>query len=409
MSKKATKYELLAPVGNFINLRAAINSGCDAIYFGIEGFNMRALAKNFKISDLNQIKKICDNESPLKKRIKMYLTLNIIIYDKELKKLESLIKKVKPYVDAIICWDIAVIQLCKKYKIPFHISTQASTANTETAKFYKDLGAERIVLARELDLSQVKSIKKNVDIELEAFCHGAMCLSISGRCLMSQFHYGKSANRGECLQLCRRPYTIKDNQGIEMKITNNQVLSAKDLCTLPFIEDLKKAGITSFKIEGRNRDPRYVSTIVKIYRKALDKKLTEKEIKESISELEKVYNKGLSSGFYKGLPTSDDFSKVQHSAATEKKQYVGKIKNYLTKLKVFIIKPTNEFSINDKILIIGNKTGVHESTIEKMEIKSNEASSAKRNEEVAIKLSTLPKDSRLRKNDEVYILIENKK
>ncbi len=317
----------------------------------------------------------------------------------------KIIVKSKPYIDAVICWDMAVIQLCKKHEVPFHISTQASTANSATAKYFKDTGAQRIVLARELNLDQVKSIKKNVDIEIETFCHGAMCLSISGRCLMSQFNYKKSANRGECIQNCRRPYKIIDDQGIEMKIENNHILSAKDLCTLPFIEDLKKAGVTSFKIEGRNREARYVKTVTSIYRKALDKKLSENEIEESMNELEKVYNKGYSSGFYKGLPTSDDFSDVQHSAASEKKVYTGKVKNFLNKLNVVIINLLNEIKVGDKIVVIGKTTGVHETIVKAIQIKGQDAESGNKGDEVALLFERLPeKDGRIRKNDEIYLL-----
>ena len=403
-----TIFELLAPAGNFTNLKVAIDGGADAIYFGIGKVNMRALGKNFELSDLKKIRQMCDTLSPLKKKVKMYLTLNIIVYDKELNKIEKIIVKSKPFVDAVICWDMAVIQLCKKHKVPFHISTQASTANSATANYFKNLGAERIVLARELDLDQIKAIHKNVKIEIEAFCHGAMCLSISGRCLMSQFHHKKSANRGECIQNCRRPYTVKDDQGNEMKIENNHVLSAKDLCTLPFIEEMKKAGVTSFKIEGRNRDPRYVKMVTSIYRKALDKKLSKKEIEDSITELEKVYNKGLSSGFYKGLPTSDDFSKVQHSAASEKKVFVGKLKNFLTKLNVAIIILSGEIKQGDKVVIIGKTTGVFETSVKKIQIKGNDVESAKKGDEAALLFEALPSDGRLRKNDELYSIIKVK-
>ena len=201
------KIELLAPAGDFECLVTAINAGANAVYFGLQEFNMRARAKNFKLKDLSKIRKLAG------KRIKLYLTLNTIIYDNELKKLEKLIKKAKPYVNAIICSDIAVMRLCKKYNIPFHVSTQCSVSNTKTAEFYKKLGAERIVLARELNIKQIKKISKIIPIEI--FIHGAMCVSISGRCFMSQFLFNQSANKGRCLQPCRRPYKvyhIKDNQ-----------------------------------------------------------------------------------------------------------------------------------------------------------------------------------------------------
>ena len=197
--------ELLAPAGSFPMLVAAVNAGADAVYFGLKEFSMRANAKNFTVNDLNKIKEICKE-----KKVKKYLTLNTIIYDEEIKKIEYLIKAVKNKIDAVICWDLSVINLCKKYKIPFFISTQASVANIEAAKFYKKLGAKRIVLARELNLKQIKKISKIIDIE--CFAHGAMCAAISGRCFTSQFLFGKSANRGECIQPCRRSYIVKDKQ-----------------------------------------------------------------------------------------------------------------------------------------------------------------------------------------------------
>ncbi len=387
-----TKYELLAPAGNFPMLITAVNAGADAIYFGVQEFNMRSSAKNFKISDLSKIRKICG------KKVKMYLTLNTIIYDSELKRVEKIIKRSKKYIDAIICWDLSIIQLCKKYKIPFHLSTQASVSNTESAKFYKKLGAERIVLARELNLKQIQNISKI--IEVETFVHGAMCLSISGRCLMSQFLFNKSANRGACIHPCRRSYVVKDKQeGYELEIQNDKVLSAKDLCTLPFIEKLKKAGVTSFKIEGRNRDPRYVDAVTRAYRKALDNKLTQEQVKELMNELAKVYNKGFSSGFYLGQPTPKDFATIEHSAATEKKHFVGKVNHYYPKIKVATIKLVSELNVGDKIAIIGKTTGILDDKIEYMESKKKSVKEAKKTQEIGIKLK-----ERVRKNDEVYVI-----
>jgi len=387
------KYELLAPAGNFPMLTTAVNAGADAVYFGLQEFNMRASAKNFKVSDLPKIKRICKA-----KKVKMYLTLNSIIYNSELKNLENIIKKVKPSVNAIICWDLSVIQLCKKYKVPFHISTQASVSNIEAAKFYKKLGAKRIVLARELNLKQIKEISKIIPVE--TFIHGAMCLSISGRCLMSQFLFGKSANRGECIHPCRRSYIVKDKQeGYELEIQNDKVLSAKDLFTLPFIESLKKAGITSFKIEGRNRDPRYVDTVVRVYRKALDKKLTKDEIKKSTNEVKKIYNKGFSSGFYLGKPMPSDFAKIEHSASNEKKHFVGKVTHYYPKIKVATIKLVSGLKINDDIVIIGRTTGLINSKVKHMESHKKSIKTAKKGQEIGIKLK-----DKVRKNDEVYVI-----
>ena len=385
------KYELLAPAGNFPMLVTAVNAGADAVYFGLKDFSMRATAKNFSIKDLDKIEEICKE-----KKVKRYLTLNTIIYNDELKKVEKIIKKVKDKIDAIICWDLAVIQICKKYKVPFFISTQASVSNVETAKFYKNLGAKRIILARELNLKQIKEISKIVDIE--CFAHGAMCVAVSGRCFTSQFLFNKSANRGECLHPCRRSYYVKDEEGNELKVTNDKIFSAKDLCTLPFIEKMKKSGIKSFKIEGRNREPRYVDAVVRIYRKALDNKLTKKEIKDSLKKLESVYNRGFSSGFYLGIPNVNDFSTVEHNASKEKKHYVGKVTHYFTNIEVAAIKLVSELKVGDNIVIIGEKTGLKKSKIEHIEINKKSVQTGKKNEEIALKLS------KVRKNDKVYAI-----
>jgi len=395
--KHKSQYELLAPAGDFSMLSAAVNAGADAVYFGLKEFSMRQNAGNFTIKDLNQIEQICKP-----KKIKKYLTLNTIIYNSELKQIEEIIKKIKNKVDAIICWDAAVIQLCKKYKIPFFISTQASVSNVEAARFYKKLGAKRIILARELNLKQIKEISKIIDVE--AFCHGAMCVAISGRCFTSQFLFNKSANRGECLHPCRRSYIVKDEEGNELRVENSKILSAKDLCTLPFIEKMKHAGIKAFKIEGRNRDPRYVDTVVRIYRKALDKTLTKEEIISGIKELEKIYNKGYSSGFYIKMPTADDFSTLEHSASNEKKHFVGKVTHYFPKLNVAAIKLVSDLSIGDEIVIIGKTTGIVSLKIESMQINRKPIKKTKKGNEIGIKTSTL-----VRKNDEVYLIKKIKK
>ena len=393
------KTELLAPVGNFAMLVAAVQAGADAVYFGMQEFTMRSTAKNFELKDLKKMRGIC-NSSPRKP--KMYLTLNTIIYDKELKKLEKIIKKVKGKIDAIICWDLAVIRLCHKHKVPFFVSTQASVSNVESAKFYKKLGAKRIVPARELDLKQVKKLSKVLPIE--AFAHGAMCVSISGRCFTSQFLFCKSANRGECIHPCRRAYEIKDLQeGYKLKVENNKVMSAKDLCMLPYIGEMKKAGVTGFKIEGRNRDPRYVEAVVRIYRKALDKKLTKEEIKQGMEELSDVYNRKFSSGFYLGKLTPKDFSDVEHSAAKTKKHFVGKILHYFSKINVATIKLVSSLKVGDKIVVIGNATGITKTEVKSMESKKKTIKRGKKGDEIGIKLPFLA-----RKNDEVYVIKKQK-
>ena len=402
------KYELLAPAGDFSMLSAAVNAGADAVYFGLKEFSMRQNAGNFTIKDLNLIeqickKKICKFKGRLSEgnhwcpRVKRYLTLNTIIYNSELKQIEETIKKVKGKVDAIICWDASVIQLCRKYKIPFFISTQASVANVEAAKFYKKLGAKRIILARELNLKQIKEISKVIDVE--CFVHGAMCVAISGRCFTSQFLFNKSANRGECLHPCRRTYTIKDDEGNELKIENSRILSAKDLCTLPFIEKMKQSGVKAFKVEGRNRDARYVDTVVRIYRKALDKKLSKEEIASGTKELERIYNKGYSSGFYIKLPTADDFANIEHNASQEKKHFVGKVTHYFPNIRIAAVKLVSELKLGDEIIIIGKTTGLVKEKIDSIQINRKPIKKAERGQEIGISVSKL-----VRKNDEVYVI-----
>ncbi len=395
MNKK--DIELMAPVGSFPSLRAACNSGADAIYFGLDSFSMRHGKNNFKLSELVKIKKTC-NSYPRKPKV--YLTLNTIVYDSEIKKLESLIKKIKGKVDAVICWDLAVISLCKKYKVPFFISTQASIANKEAAIFYKKLGAKRVVLARELSLKQIKEIGKIKGLEIEVFIHGAMCVSVSGRCFTSQFLFNKSANRGECFHPCRRSYTVKDDKyGHELKLENNRVMSAKDLCILPMIQELKKANIKSFKIEGRNRDPIYVSTVVDVYRKSIDKNLSKEEIIELMKRLRSVYNRGFSSGFYLGKPLITDFSDVENSSSDFYREFIGKSVHFFSNIGVSVIKLSRDIKKGDEIVFVDEKNGVQKMIINEIEVNNKKRFSAKKGEEIGIKTPF-----KVYKNTEVYKL-----
>jgi U32 family peptidase len=380
---KKDGFELMAPAGSFASLRAACEAGADSVYLGLSSFSMRSGKRNFKVSDLIKARKICDSYP---RKPKIYVTLNTIVYDSEIKKLESLIKKIKNRIDAVICWDISVIELCRKHKVPFFISTQASIANKESAKFYQKLGAQRVVLARELSLSQIKEISEIKGLEIEIFIHGAMCVSVSGRCFTSQFLFNKSANRGQCFHPCRRSYTIKeDKYGHELKLINNRVMSAKDLCVLPFIEKLKKLKIKSFKIEGRNRDPRYVSSVVSVYRKALDQTLTEKEIVESMKKLDSVYNRGFSSGFYLGQPLTSDFSEIENSAAKVYKDFLGKIVHLYPKAGTAVIKLADNLKKGETIIVIDEKIGVKEIKVDRIEKENKKMISAKKGQEVAIK------------------------
>ncbi len=393
-----SSYELLAPVGDFRNLRTAIEAETDAIYFGVRGFNMRDSAKNFSVRDFKKIRKICDSSS---RNVKMYLTLNIVMFENELKKVEQIIRKAKDFVDAIICWDLSVIELCQKYKIPFHVSTQASISNSVSAKFYKKLGAERIILARELNLKQIKKISK--DVNIECFCHGAMCVAVSGRCFMSQFIHGLSANRGKCAQLCRRGWNITDDNGNKLKLENSRVMSAKDLCTLPFVDEMKKAGITSFKIEGRNRGPEYVHAVVSEYRKALDKKLSRTEIVTGLENLKKVYNRGFSSGFYLKMPTADDFSFGENGEQTERKEFIGKVYKYWRKAGAASVKiNTGQLKVGDEVYLIGNSEAVKRTIVKSIELEGEGIRVAKKGDDVGIDFGI-----RVRNEDEVYLIRKN--
>jgi putative protease len=389
------KTELLSPVQDFVSLRAAIDAGANAVYFGLKEFSMRATAKNFKLNELKKVVDICH-----KNKVKAYLTLNTIVYENELKKIKEILKKVKQTkIDAIHAWDMSVIKEALKLKIPIHLSTQASVSNSEAAKFYKKLGVKRIILARECSLEQIKKIKKEVpDLELEVFIHGAMCVSISGRCFLSQFLFKKSANRGECLQPCRREYIIIDEEGNRLRLGKNYVLSPKDLCAFPIIDKLIKAGIDAFKIEGRNRSPEYVKTVTEVYREAIDNKDIDKN--KLLKKLKTVYNRGFGTGFFLGTPTSDDWANVYGSKATTRKIYVGKVMHFYNKIKVAEVKiETKGMKLGDKLMIQGPTTGVYEQKLNSMEIKHKKIKQAGKGKTIAVKLNKVA-----RKNDRVYII-----
>lgn len=403
------KPELLAPIQDWTSLTAAIENGADAVFFGIKGFNMRAGAKNFTVKDLPKIVKIAH-----KKNVKTYLAINTIIFEDEIKKIEKILVKVKEAkVDAIICWDFAVIQIAKKLNIEIHISTQASVANSRAAEFYRKLGAKRIVLARECSLEQIKEIKKHTKVEIEIFIHGAMCVSISGRCFMSQFLYGKSANNGECSQPCRKKYIIKQIDGEqELELGENYILSPKDLCTMNFFEKIMDIGVDCFKIEGRNRSPEYVAIVTKAYRTIIDfiysakkrDKNFQKELinlKNSLTEkLKNVYHRGSSSGFFLGKPINE-WTENYGNQATQKKIYVGKVLNYYKNIKVaeVIIQGNQKIKIKDTIIFQGPTTGSVEEKIISIEKNHQSIKKAQKGEKIAIKVNCI-----VRKNDQVYLI-----
>jgi len=397
------KPELLAPAGDWSMLNVAINSGADAVYFGLQNLNMRAMANNFKIDELSMIVDYCSNQ-----KVKTHLTLNTIVFEEELQLLDTVLRTAKSAgIEMIICWDMSVIKKCIEYNIPFCISTQASVSNSEAVNFYKDLGAKRIVLARECTLDKIKEIKAKTDIEIETFIHGAMCIAVSGRCFMSHEIFGKSANRGECLQPCRREYQIIDNdEKFSLELGEDYILSPKDLCTIEFIEKLIEAGINSFKIEGRKRSPEYIAKVVSIYRKAIDlyfeDKLTPEIQSGFITELKKVYNRGFSPGFYIGQPGSDSFTKIYGSLATTKKVYVGRVINYYKRNKIVFIKAEAEsLSTGESIYIIGSATGVVELQLTKIMKDEIEIKHAEKGSEITFECNKL-----VRANDRVYKIID---
>lgn len=394
----------MAPAGDWTMLRAAFKAGADAVYFGVDKLNMRAKAKNFSIEELPEISKFCRS-----KKVKTYLTLNTIVFEDELPEADKIISAAKKAkIDRIICSDLAVAELCNKNKISFCISTQNSISNSLAASVYKKLNAVRIVLARECSLEEIKKIRKNTDLEIEAFIHGAMCIAVSGRCFMSHHLFGQSANRGECIQPCRREYEVYDTAAQKsLLIGDDYVLSPKDLCTIEFIDQLIEAGIDSFKIEGRKRAPEYVAKTVSVYRKAIDlhfkKKLTTVKKKEFLNELETVYNRGFSSGFYFGKPSSEDYAGVEGSKATTRKVYVGKVLNYFKKPKAaHILLESGKLKVNDKLLIIGETTGLLEVTLDEMIVEEKSSKSAQRGEEVSFITPAL-----VRRNDKVYLVVKS--
>jgi len=415
--------KILAPINDFTTLKAAIDAGCDEVYFGIKGFNMRATARNFTIQDLKKIVSICH-----KSHVKAFLALNIIIYDKELKETEKIVKAAKDVgVDAIICWDMSVIQLCIKYKIETHLSTQNSISNYESIKFYKKNipTLKRVVLARECSLEDIKSIiqkikRNNLGVEIETFIHGAMCVSVSGRCMLSHHLFGKSANHGECLQPCRRNYRVYEQKSYKMSSSDSLdkdnefllgedcIISPKDLCTLPFIDKLIDAGISSFKIEGRNRNPEYVYTTVKAYREVIDyyiqngadKKFKEMK-KRGLEKLKTVFNRGFSNGFYLGKPINE-WSSPRTGEQTQKKLYVGKVMNYYPKMNVAeILVEDNNLRKDDRIFIQGPTTGHYELIAQEMKDEEGFTDSASKGMTIGLKI-----DRKVRKNDQLYKVVD---
>jgi U32 family peptidase len=395
------KPELMAPAGNRIMLAAAIDAGADAVYFGVEKLNMRAKASNFTLAELPEVSSYCKERS-----VKSSLTLNSIVFSNELEELASIVRTAKKSgIDFVICWDPAVIEECREQGMPFCISTQASVANVASAKFYKNLGASRVVPARECSLRMIREIKEKAGIEVETFIHGAMCIAVSGRCFLSHYLFGKSANRGECVQPCRREYTVHDDIiNKSLVIGEDYVLSPKDLCTIEFIDELIEAGIDSFKIEGRKRSPEYVAKAVSVYRRAIDlyfeNSLTQEIKRGLLQELETVYNRGFSSGFYFNIPSSEEYTNIHGSKATTKKEYAGKIINYYKVPKIaYALIEAGPFNLDDNVIIMGPTSGVVDLKIVELMDEENKITTASKGDKV-----TFPCEKLVRPGDAVYLI-----
>ena len=368
--------EILAPAGDFIALQAAIDAGADAVYFGLGTLNMRARSTvNFKEEDLLEIAERCRG------KVKAYLTLNAIIFESELEEVERLIVYAKPYVDAFIVSDWGVISLCKKHGVEIHVSTQMSTSNSSGVAFLASQGVSRVVLARECTLAEVKEIVSKSSIEVECFVHGAQCVAESGRCLMSHEIFGKSACRGECHQPCRRKFKVQAvdfyendmgeplHEGMASFIIEpHTVISAKDLCSIGFVDKLMEAGIACFKIEGRARNANYVRACVLAYKRAVEAVLkgeyTKELIEELTVELKKVFHREFSKGLFYGRPGKDQFTDSEDSLASTIKRHVGVVIDYFTKAGIAQVKiQDHPIKPGDEIQIHGTKTGVIEMVV----------------------------------------------
>lgn len=363
-------FEIMAPVGSRESLAAAIQAGADSVYFGIGQLNMRSHSANpFTIDDLREIAQTCSE-----KGIKTYLTVNTIIYGEDIVTMHEIVDAAKEAgISAVIASDVAVMTYCQKVGQEVHLSTQLNISNIEALKFYAQF-ADVVVLARELNMDQVAEIYRQIIeqnicgpsgelIRIEMFCHGALCMAISGKCYMSLHEANRSANRGGCVQICRRSYTATDNEtGHQLAIDNKYIMSPKDLKTIRFIDRMMKSGVRVMKIEGRARGPEYVYTVVKAYKEAIksviDDTFTEEKKDEWDEQLATVFNRGFWDGYYQGQ-TMGEWNKNYGSNATEKKVYVGKGMKYFSKLGVaeFAIE-ASEISVGDKLLITGPTTGV---------------------------------------------------
>lgn len=404
--------EIMSPVGSFESLAAAIQGGANSVYFGAGRLNMRSKSsQNFTVEDLHRIVEIAQEA-----HVRTYLTLNTIMYDDDLADMRSFVNAAKEAgVSAIIAADMSVIQYANQVGVEVHISTQCNITNIAAVKYYSQF-ADVMVTARELSLKQVAAIIEAIEreqikgpsgklVEIEIFAHGALCMAVSGKCYLSLDNYNSSANRGACLQVCRRPYKVLDTDGgTELEIDNEYIMSPKDLKTLNFIDRIVRAGVKVLKIEGRGRSPEYVKMVTQCYRQAVDAYLQgnfDDELIEKLNQkLGSVYNRGFWNGYYLGQ-TIGEWTEKYGSRATKTKLYVGKVTNYFSKLAVAEIKiETNDLKTGDEFIILGETTGVYEDIC--TEIRVDLIST-----EQAIKgdICSIPTKEPVRRNDKLYKLV----
>ncbi|MFX1322026.1 MAG: peptidase U32 family protein [Promethearchaeota archaeon] len=411
MIDKDRKVELMAPLKNYKSLNAVLKSA-DAVYFGIESLNMRMFSDNFKLKELNKIVNICHENN-----IKAYLTTNVIIYENEIELIDKILTKaLEAEIDAVIVHDIGAIELAKEKGLDFHISTQANISNSLSAKFYESLGAERLILARELSLNQISEIKNIIKkSQIEVFIHGAQCTSISGRCYFSAEicnSQNYSANRGKCIQPCRRRWRVYDDENNELLYDGVFFINTKDLCMIEHIPKLIEAKIDAFKIEGRMRDPIYIEESTKCYREAIDayydNTFTPQKVQEWLKRLEKVYNRGFSTGFYFELPKGSEIeAKREGSVSSFKKIQIGKILSYYPeKQAAKILLTTGQLKLGEEIFIIGTHTETYlRQTIKSIQIKQKknltETPIASKGKSITIGILV---DKPVKKNDKLFKL-----
>lgn len=407
-------YEIMAPVGSHDSLAAALKAGADSVYFGIEKLNMRAhSASAFTIDDLREIAATCNAQG-----VKTYLTVNTIIYGEDIPLMHEIVDAAKEAgISAVIASDVAVMTYCNRIGQEVHLSTQLNISNIEALKFYAQF-ADVVVLARELNLDQVAEIYQQIEeqhicgpsgqqIRIEMFCHGALCMAISGKCYMSLDNTGRSANRGECMQICRRSYLVTDREtGIELEIVNKYIMSPKDLKTVRFIDRMMKSGVRVFKIEGRARGPEYVKTVVECYKEAiqsvLDGTFTEDKKDDWDERLATVFNRGFWDGYYQGQRLGE-WNSHYGSCATERKVYVGKGMKYFSKLGVAEFScEACEFSVGDKMLITGPTTGALYVTVEEIHDDTHAVTTAQKGTRVSFKVP-----EKVRPSDKLFKIIKN--